>query len=71
LFFATPQPKGRFVMTKIIATHSAFAQFLRRRAVVRQVSVELGGMTDRQLNDLGISRAAIPRLAREAASEVL
>ncbi|WP_425093387.1 DUF1127 domain-containing protein [Tropicimonas sp. S265A] len=57
-------------MARLAATRSAISLFLRRRAVVRQVTAELNYMSERDLTDLGISRTAIPRLAREAALEV-
>lgn len=38
-----------------------------RRAVYRQTLRELNALTTRDLNDLGISRSMITRLAREAA----
>lgn len=38
-----------------------------RRAVYRQTMRELNALTDRDLNDLGISRSMINRLSHEAA----
>lgn len=38
-----------------------------RRAVYRQTLRELNALTDRDLNDLGISRSMITRLAHESA----
>ncbi|MFV0386966.1 DUF1127 domain-containing protein [Paracoccus sp. (in: a-proteobacteria)] len=38
-----------------------------RRVVYRQTLRELNGLSNRELNDLGISRAMITRLAHEAA----
>ncbi|WCR12473.1 DUF1127 domain-containing protein [Paracoccus stylophorae] len=38
-----------------------------RKAVYRQTVRELSALTTRDLDDLGISRAMIPHLAREAA----
>lgn len=49
---------------------TAFDQYRRRRQAARQVTYELGVMTDSELSDLGISRTAIPGLAREAAASV-
>jgi len=54
-------------MATLSATRSAFSKYLRRRAAAKQVRAELGAMTDAELNDIGISRTAISRLAREAA----
>lgn len=50
---------------------NAYALYRRRRMAARQVSRELGLMSDAELNDLGISRASISRLAQEAASQVM
>lgn len=50
------------------AARDALSLFLRKRQTALQVRRELGGMTDAELNDIGISRAAISRLAREAAA---
>lgn len=38
-----------------------------RRVVYRQTMRELSGLTNRELNDLGISRAMISRIAQDAA----
>lgn len=46
----------------------AILHWLQRRAAAAQVHRELGCMTDQELNDIGISRHAIARLAREAAA---
>ncbi len=43
--------------------YNRFRRWRRYRETVR----ELGGLTTRELNDLGISRGDIGRLAREAA----
>ena len=40
---------------------------LARRAVYAQTVRELNTLTDRELADLGIARASIPAVAREAA----
>ncbi|MDJ0857560.1 MAG: DUF1127 domain-containing protein [Dinoroseobacter sp.] len=47
----------------------ALSRYRRRQDVARQVRRELGYMTDAELNDIGISRAAIAHLAREAAAQ--
>lgn len=44
--------------------------WLRRREAYAQTVNELGALTDRDLNDLGIARCDIRRLAREAAARV-
>jgi uncharacterized protein YjiS (DUF1127 family) len=40
---------------------------LARRKVYRATFIELVGLSDRELSDLGISRSGIRRLAMEAA----
>jgi uncharacterized protein YjiS (DUF1127 family) len=54
-------------MANLRAARSALSLFLRRREAARQVTRELGMMTNRDLDDLGISRAQVRDLAREAA----
>lgn len=54
-------------MAQLRAARSAFSLFLRRREAARQVTRELGMMTNRELDDLGISRTQVRDLAREAA----
>ena len=52
--------------------HHAFAALQRarlRRAAYRQTHEELSQLTDRELNDLGFSRADIPAVARSAAEK--
>ena len=58
-------------MLSMTSVRDAFSLYLRRRATAAQVTRELNTMTDAELNDIGISRAAISRLAREAAAGVL
>lgn len=41
-----------------------FSQYRAKRARVRQIENELYAMNDRELNDLGISRADIRAVAR-------
>lgn len=45
-----------------------YQEAARRRTAYRQTLAELEAMTDRDLNDLGISRASIHELARQAAA---
>ncbi len=47
---------------------AARAEQGRRRAAFARVRQELNAYTDRELNDLGVARGDIDRLAREAAS---
>ena len=46
---------------------SYIKRFFRERRVYWSVVQELGTYTDRELHDLGIDRADIPLIAREAA----
>lgn len=47
-----------------------FASYWRRVRVFRETYDELNALTDRELADIGLSRAMIGDVAREAASEV-
>lgn len=40
---------------------------IRQRRIYERTVSELNNLTDRELNDLGISRFSIPELARESA----
>ncbi len=55
-------------MVSLSSFRSALSHYRRRRYAAQQVRRELGLMTEDELTDLGISRSAIPRLAREAAA---
>ncbi|TMV53171.1 DUF1127 domain-containing protein [Thioclava sp. BHET1] len=48
---------------------SAYNHGAERRRVYRQTVAELQLLTDRELNDLGISRSMITRIALEAANQ--
>jgi uncharacterized protein YjiS (DUF1127 family) len=50
----------------VVAKDAVLAAFNQRRVYARTVA-ELNSLTDRELTDLGISRLAIPEIAREAA----
>ncbi len=45
-----------------------FASYRARRAQIRQTSDELHSMSDRELNEIGISRGDIPQIARSLTS---
>ena len=47
-------------------TRAAIATARARRAAIQQTWSELESLNDRELNDLGISRADIPHIARTA-----
>lgn len=44
-----------------------FQEQRQRRKVFNQTRDELNSLSDRELNDLGIARASISRISREAA----
>jgi uncharacterized protein YjiS (DUF1127 family) len=50
----------------VVAKDAVLAAISQRRVYLRTVA-ELNSLTDRELTDLGISRLAIPEIAREAA----
>lgn len=43
---------------------------MARRSVYRRTLKELDGLTDAQLDDIGVTHAAIRRLAREEAAKI-
>jgi len=60
----------RFEVSLLDRARAAFADWRARRAAFAQVENELSVLSDRELNDLGLSRYDIPRVAREAAAAV-
>lgn len=54
-------------MISLSSLRQRLALFIHRSRAAADVRRELSVMTDAELNDLGISRTAIARLAREAA----
>ncbi|MEV8466815.1 DUF1127 domain-containing protein [Fluviibacterium sp. DFM31] len=56
------------IVERIEHAIAAFKQYRARRAVYRQTVNELSILSDRDLNDLGISRWDIPLVARDAAN---
>jgi uncharacterized protein YjiS (DUF1127 family) len=54
----------------VSAIAARLSLWLRRREAYAQTVAELEVLTDRDLNDLGIARCDIRRLAREAAARV-
>lgn len=58
-------------MITLSSVRSTYSLFRRRRSAANQVRLELGRLTDAELNDIGISRSAISRLAREAAEATI
>lgn len=57
--------------SRIAAFFDAISLKLRQRRVYRQTFNELCTMTDRDLRDLGMSRADFRRISREAAEQVV
>ena len=57
--------KGTF--DRLIALNASVATWVRQRRVYAQTLTELSALSDRELNDLGISRLAISEIAHEAA----
>ena len=56
-----------FEVSIIDRARAAFGHWRARRAAFQQVIDELSVLSDRDLNDLGLSRFDIPRVARQAA----
>ena len=46
-----------------------FRKYFRSRNVYWNVMRELGSYSDRELHDLGIDRADVPQIARQAAAQ--
>ena len=59
---AGPSFRGRFA-----ALRTALAEAARKRAVYHNTLRELGSLTDRELNDMGIAPSSIKAIAYEAA----
>ncbi len=57
--------KGFFDRFSIVKDNVLTA--IRQRRIYERTVTELNNLTDRELNDLGISRFSIPELARESA----
>ncbi len=55
------------VVDRLNAVSASFAAWVRQRRVYAQTLAELTALSDRELNDLGISRLAIAEIAHEAA----
>ncbi len=59
--------RGEVGAGRISALMTALSDQVRRVRVYRSVSAELSALSDRELNDLGLSKAMIANVAREAA----
>ncbi len=55
------------VIDRLVALTVNFRAAMARRRVYTQTVTELSGLTDRELNDLGIARSMITVVANEAA----
>ena len=62
-----PQTHANVLSRWIAARVADYQEAARRREVYRRTLAELETMSDRELNDLGISHAGIRELARQAA----
>jgi uncharacterized protein YjiS (DUF1127 family) len=58
---------GKGLLDRLLALKTVAAVALRSRRVYWQTVAELRALSDRELADLGIARAAIPGIAHEAA----
>lgn len=54
------------ILSAFESARSDIAEILQRKRVESRTRAELEGCTDRELNDIGISRSDISRIAREA-----
>ncbi|MEM9047244.1 MAG: DUF1127 domain-containing protein [Pseudomonadota bacterium] len=54
------------LLQRIGAYLETLAEERARNRIIRETRIELSKLSDRELADLGIHRAAIPRIAREA-----
>ena len=63
----TTQMARKGVFDRISSVKDLILTAIRQRRIYERTVAELNGLTDRELNDLGISRFSIPELARESA----
>lgn len=55
------------VSDRVVGLFAGFSAALQRRRIYSQTLNELRSLSDRDLNDLGISRSMIVEIARDAA----
>ncbi len=55
------------LLDRIAALATQIREAARRRSVYRQTLRELNALTNRELNDLGLNRTMLTRIAMEAA----
>ena len=70
-FFTDTQTQTAGFTAKLAHMFETLSDTMKRRKIARTTYAELAGLSDRELNDLGISRGDIRRLAREAAQGAL
>ena len=63
---STPMARKGF-FDRLVRLKDSILTAIRQRRIYERTVAELNGLTDRELNDLGISRFSIPELARESA----
>ena len=66
-FFSDTQSNGASLSARVSAWWDGVKAETARRRVMRATYAELAALSDRELADLGMSRAEISRVAREAA----
>ncbi|WP_022704086.1 DUF1127 domain-containing protein [Pseudorhodobacter ferrugineus] len=66
-YLNTSSAAGFGLMDRIATTVKSVKESLHRRRVYNQTVSELRGLSTRELNDLGINRSMITRIALEAA----
>lgn len=54
------------LVNSITSTYNDIAKFYANNAQIKATIKELGMLTDRELHDIGITRADIPFIARES-----
>ena len=69
--YITPQRASRvpFIGDWLKRVVESISDAMRRRRVYEQTYQELSGLSKRELDDIGMSRADIPEVARKAASQ--
>jgi uncharacterized protein YjiS (DUF1127 family) len=55
------------LLSRLALVRDGLVTAIQRRRTYERTLAELNALNDRELNDLGISRLAIPLIAREAA----
>ncbi|HMS96220.1 MAG: DUF1127 domain-containing protein [Tabrizicola sp.] len=66
--YANTTPMARKgVFDRLSRMKDSILTAIRQRRIYERTVSELNNLTDRELNDLGISRFSIPELARESA----